>query len=101
MIQTILVALDGSPRAAGVFTAATEIARRFHSELVPLRVIFIPAEFPAAAHTTNVDPLQAEMIREAETALGALAASTPDVTVTPPVRSEERRVGKECRCGGR
>jgi nucleotide-binding universal stress UspA family protein len=85
VIQTILVALDGSPRAPGVFAVATEIARRFASELVLLRVIFIPAEFPAAGPATNVDPLQAAMIREAELALGAFAASTPDVTMAEPV----------------
>jgi nucleotide-binding universal stress UspA family protein len=85
MIQKILVALDGSPRAPSVFAAATEIARRFDSEVVLLRVIFIPAEFPAAAHTTKLDPLQPEMIREAEVALGSFAASMRDVKMATPV----------------
>lgn len=85
MIRTILVALDGSPRAPGVFAAAAEIARRFQAELVLLRVIFIPAEFPPAGHLTYRDPLRVQMIRDAEGALGDFAASAPDVRVAPPL----------------
>ena len=85
MIRRILVAVDGSARGPAVYAAAAEIARRFEAELIPLRVVFIPAEFPAAAHATHADPLRAQMIREAESALGALASSEPDVAVAPPV----------------
>jgi len=85
MIRTLLVALDGSPRAPGVFAAAAEIARRFQAELVLLRVIFIPAEFPPAGHMTHLDPLREQMIREAEGALGDFASTAPDVMVMPPL----------------
>jgi nucleotide-binding universal stress UspA family protein len=85
MIRTILVALDGSLRAPAVFAAAAELARRFQAELVLLRVIFIPAEFPPAGHMTYMDPLRAQMIRDAEVALGDLASTAPDVRVTPPL----------------
>jgi nucleotide-binding universal stress UspA family protein len=85
VIRRVLVALDGSPRASGVFATATELARRFEAELVPLRVIFIPAEFPPAAHMTQGDPLAAQMVSEAENALRAFAMSMPDVAVAPPL----------------
>ena len=85
MIRTILVALDGSARAPGVFAAAVEIARRFEAELVPLRAIFIPAEFPPAAHVVGNDPLSKHMIEDAERALAKLVGSAPGVRVAEPV----------------
>lgn len=85
MIRRILAALDGSSRAPGVFAAAAEVARRFGAEVIPLRVIFIPAEFPPAAHVAHGDPLALHMIRDAESALAAFAASVPEVRVAPPV----------------
>lgn len=85
MIQTILVALDGSARAPGVFAAAAEIARRFQADLVPLRAIFVPAEFPPAGHVPQGDPLRAHMIQEAERSLALLSSSSPDVRIAPPI----------------
>lgn len=85
MIGRILVALDGSPRSAGVLAAAVEMARRFDADLLPLRVIFIPAEFPPSAHVVQGDPLRAHMIRDAEEALAALTASVTGARMGAPI----------------
>jgi len=84
VIERILVALDGSPRSAGVLAAAAEIGRRFDAELLPLRVIFIPAEFPPSAHVAHGDPLPAHIVDEAERELIALVASVTGVRVGAP-----------------
>ena len=88
MIRTILAALDGSPRAPCVLHMAAEIARRFDAEVVPLRVIFVPAEFPPAAHVTAGDPLPAYMREEAERGVRALLAKEPGVRFAAPLVHE-------------
>ncbi|HVX94859.1 MAG TPA: universal stress protein [Polyangia bacterium] len=50
MIASILAALDESPRAALVFERATELARRLPARLVLMRVVWVPADIPPAAH---------------------------------------------------
>jgi nucleotide-binding universal stress UspA family protein len=65
MILRLIMALDGSPRAPGVFAAAVELARRFDATIIPFRAIQVPPEFPAAAHTTQADPLRSYMHQEA------------------------------------
>jgi nucleotide-binding universal stress UspA family protein len=85
MIRTILAALDGSARAPGVLRAAAEIARHFDAQIVPLRVIFIPAEFPPAAHVSGTDPLPAHMRDEAEREVRALLAKEPGVRFASPL----------------
>lgn len=85
MIARILVALDGSPRAAGVFMASAEIAKRFDAEILPLRVIFIPAEFPPAGHVARADPLERQMFVDAQGALSTFASQMPEVRVAAPL----------------
>jgi nucleotide-binding universal stress UspA family protein len=84
MIRTILVAVDGSDRAAGVMQAAAEIARRFDAQIIPLRVIFVPAEFPPAAHVNEADPLPAHMKLDAERELRELMAQEPGARFAAP-----------------
>jgi nucleotide-binding universal stress UspA family protein len=57
VIARVLVALDGSPRAPGVFDAAAEIGGRFGATLFPFRALFVPPEFPAAAAGSRADAL--------------------------------------------
>jgi nucleotide-binding universal stress UspA family protein len=57
MIQRILVALDGSFRAPGVFDAAIEMARNFAASLSVVRAITVPPEWPPAAAGSPADPL--------------------------------------------
>ena len=47
--QRILVALDDSPRAAGVLAAAIDVARRFGGKMLLFRAVGIPLEIPPAA----------------------------------------------------
>jgi universal stress protein A len=65
MIARILVALDGSPRAPGVFDTSAQIAARFGATLFPFRALFVPPEFPAAAAGSRADLLPAHMTRAA------------------------------------
>jgi nucleotide-binding universal stress UspA family protein len=85
MIRAILVALDGSPRAPGVLRSAAEIARRFDAEVVPVRVIFVPPEFPPAAHVIEKDELPAHMVDDSERELRALMAAEQGVRFGAPV----------------
>ena len=48
-VKTILVGLDGSPRAPHVLESAADFARRVGAKLVLYRAVGIPAELPALA----------------------------------------------------
>ena len=74
MIRRVLVALDGSPRAPGVFDAAAEIAARFGATLFPFRALFIPPEFPAAAAGSRADALPDYLTKVALEDLARLTA---------------------------
>ncbi|MFO0759779.1 MAG: universal stress protein [Byssovorax sp.] len=78
MIARVLAALDGTPIARRVVEVAAEIADRFDAELLLLRVIQVPPEFPApAAHGAPPDELPASMRHHAEDELRALSAGLP------------------------
>ena len=85
IIERILVALDGSERAAAVFAAAADLGIRYGATLHPFRVVSIPPEFPAAAAGTHADPLAAKIINEAIDELRALVRPTPGLLVATPV----------------
>lgn len=74
MIARILVALDGSSRAPGVFDAAAEIAARFGATLFPFRALSVPPEFPAAAAGSQADALPEHLTRVALDDLLRIAA---------------------------
>ena len=65
MIARVLVALDGSPRAPGVFDAAAVMAARFAATLFPFRALSVPPEFPAAAAGSRSDVLPDYLTRVA------------------------------------
>jgi universal stress protein F len=85
IIERVLVALDGSKRAPGVFAAAAEFGIRFRATLHPFRVVSIPPEFPAAAAGTHADPLATKIIDEALVELRALVTPAPGLVVAEPV----------------
>lgn len=92
MFKKILVAFDGSPRAARVFEAAMDIAAHYGATLIPFHAVAIPPEFPPAAYVRVPDPLPGFLHREAESRFQALRAAHPDkpgVVVTPLVISEQ------------
>ena len=73
MIRNMLVALDGSVRAAGVFHAAVELADALGASIRLLRVIAVPPEFPPAGHVSHADELPAYLRHEAEAQLRTFA----------------------------
>ena len=77
-MTTILVAVDGSARAPGVFKAAAGLARALKGRAVIYRALEDSPDFapPGAA---GVDPLPAYLEGTARTRLMSLAASAPDV----------------------
>lgn len=86
MISHILVALDGSERAPGVFAAAVELAARFRASLHPFRAVTVPPEFPAAAAGSRPDPLASHLLERAEEELAEIVATAPPgMHVAPPV----------------
>lgn len=78
MIRSILVALDGSPRAKGVLRRAVELAELSGAALHLLRAIVVPQEFPAAAAGGSMhDEVKDLLVEEAESSLAELAAGEP------------------------
>ncbi len=65
MMRRVLVALDESSRAQGVFQRALEIGRGSGAELLLLRAVDVIQDFPAAGAGGTPDPLGAELVRAA------------------------------------
>ena len=84
-LKTILVALDDSVRAAGVFDAAVELATQFGATLHLIRAITIPPEFPPAAAASHADELPAHLERMAIEQLSALIRRAPNVAIAAPI----------------
>jgi universal stress protein F len=84
VIQSILVALDDSPRASAVFRSAISLARQLGAEIFIIRVLWVPPDIPPAAH---VHPDRVEGILETATReqLRALMSTAPDVRFGAPV----------------
>ena len=79
MTKTLLVAVDGSPRASKVLLAGVELARATHARIVLFRAVVVPPDFPAAAATSGPDELPAYLLREAHEQLAAFIKTIPDV----------------------
>lgn len=85
MIARILVGLDSSTRAPGVFRAAVEVGARFSATVRPFRAVSVPPEFPAAAFGSVADPLRTRLTKLALDDIARLAAGTIEVELEPPV----------------
>jgi nucleotide-binding universal stress UspA family protein len=76
-MQSILVALDTSPRASVVLERAAAIARATRAELTLLRVVGLPHDVPQDAYRLSpndlVEKWKSEAHRELERAAGALS----------------------------
>ncbi len=84
-MRSILVAVDGSPRAVGVFTAGTDIARAMRAHVFLYRAVTIPPDFAPAAATKHGDPLPPFLEREARVELLGLMEQVPDVSCEPRI----------------
>ena len=85
MITKLVVALDGSPRAPGVFDAAAQVATRFGATVHAFRAVFVPPEFPAAAAGSRRDPLPEHLSKQGVHDLVQLAARAPHLAVSTPI----------------
>ncbi len=84
MIRKILVALDATPIAPRVLSAASEIADRFDAELHLVRALDVPPEFPAAAADADPhDALPAFLTARARESMAALTAGNARAALHP------------------
>lgn len=81
VLRRILVALDASPRAPDVLAAAADLARHFDAEVLLLRVVFVPPEFPPAAHVSHGDELVEHLDEVAHSSLDELCHVVHDVRI--------------------
>jgi nucleotide-binding universal stress UspA family protein len=79
LITTILVALDGSTRASGVFDAAATLARALQGRLILYRALLIPPDFSAPGASKGPDALPRYLEKEANAEFLALKVRAPDV----------------------
>jgi universal stress protein F len=84
-VRRVLVAVDDSPRAAGVFEVGAEYAKVLGAELYLFRTITLPPEFPPAAVCSEDDPLPKRLTEIARQQLAALAKRAPEIEVTKKV----------------
>ena len=74
-MKKILVAVDGSPRQAGVLSAASELARRTQAKLVLLRAVTLPTELPPEAYLMAPDEVTKILEKRARIAVEEAAAN--------------------------
>jgi nucleotide-binding universal stress UspA family protein len=87
VIQSILVAVDTSPRAPGVLAVAREMGTRFEARVHLYRVVHIPPDIPAAGHSSD-DRGQALLRERAAADLADLARDAPELIVERPELSD-------------
>ena len=78
-MTTILVALDGSTRARGVFDAAATLARALRARLVLYRALVVPPDLSAPGEAKGPDELPKYLEKEANAEFLALKMRAPDV----------------------
>ncbi len=77
MYKSILVAVDGSPRAPLVLEHALAIAERFEATLHLCRAVNIPLSIPVEAWTLSGEELAASLINSARAEIDELAKDVP------------------------
>jgi len=87
VIQSILAAVDTSPRAPGVLAVAREFGKRFGARVHLYRVVHVPPDIPAAGHSDD-DRGQERMRERAASDLAILAGALGDLVVEPPELSD-------------
>ena len=90
MIRSVLVALDGSVRAPGVFDAAVELAAPFGAHLHLFRAVQVPPEFPPAGASSHADALPEHLAREAWKGILELTQRAPGLGFTIRVDASQQ-----------
>jgi nucleotide-binding universal stress UspA family protein len=80
MSPTVLVALDGSPRAPGVFRTAATYARALGARVVLFTAILVPPDYSPADAKGEVDPVLRALARKARESLRVLSETSPDLS---------------------
>ena len=83
-VRSILAAIDDSGRAPLVFHTAVSLAKDLRAELFLVRVLSVPPEIPAAAHS-HPDHLEEKLGSEARAELHSLMKEAPDQLFGPPI----------------
>ena len=81
---SMLIALDDSPRAPGVFEAGTDLARLTGAQVFLVRVLTEPTDIPPAAHTMP-DRLARDVEQAVRREFQHLMNSAPDVQFATPI----------------
>jgi nucleotide-binding universal stress UspA family protein len=76
-MKTILVALDGSPRARYVLSEACSLAEKYQAKLVLYRALGIPPEIPTYYWRSTTLDLAPLLLENAEKELKELAKAIP------------------------
>lgn len=77
-METIVVGLDGSPRAPGVLRAAADLAKRTGASLLVVRAVGIPPELPFEAMAAAPTDLPAQLLAATQESLDLLVAQLPE-----------------------
>jgi nucleotide-binding universal stress UspA family protein len=85
MFHKLLIALDASERAEGVFRCAVDLADSMGASIHLLRAVAVPPEFPPAGHVSEPDALPAYLAKQAEEQLLAFAEQVPHLHVETTV----------------
>jgi nucleotide-binding universal stress UspA family protein len=83
-VRSILAALDESARALHVFGTAVSLATDLRAQLFLVRVISMPPEIPAAAHS-HPDNVEEVLASQTRATLLTLMAEAPEVRFGPPI----------------
>src|SRR5690606_4039193 len=73
VVGTLLVALDGSPRARGVLAAALSLARRMVARIVLVPATSTSGELPSEAYASDPEAIARVLEQRATSELRALA----------------------------
>lgn len=76
--KIILAAIDNSPRAAGVFDEAVDLAQKLGGKVVLVRAVGIPHEIPAEALNASPDAVPEILERIAREDLEKRAGTVPE-----------------------
>jgi nucleotide-binding universal stress UspA family protein len=85
-MKRFLVALDGSPRAPGVLSAAVSLARASSGQVFLLRAVGLPADVPQDFWKSTEQSLLDVLSRRAQEYLREYAAQVPgELLADPPI----------------
>ena len=76
-MKKILVALDGSPREAGVLAASLDLAKRTDAKVLLFRAVGLPKDVPLEAFTMGPDDVARMLEKQAAADLERLSKSAP------------------------